>query len=126
MILYFPRSLQSLPRKLHQQRRTIHHAKTDQRKKPFLLNSSCYMQIALLAFLGKKRSTVDCRSLRVIYSLGFRFTLVTGTRRLRCLQQIYFHTPLKWGLFLLQHMQIYSCPSEVQAVSFLTSPTIWI
>ena len=45
MILYFPRSLRSLPRKLHQQRRTIHHAKTDERKKPFLLNSSCYGQI---------------------------------------------------------------------------------
>ena len=41
MILYFPRSLKSLPRKLHQQRRTIHRAKIDRRKKPFLLNSSC-------------------------------------------------------------------------------------
>ena len=44
MILYFPRSLKSLPRKLHQQRRTIHRAKIDRRKKPFLLNSSCCVQ----------------------------------------------------------------------------------
>ena len=44
MILYFPRSLKSLPRKLRQQRRTIHRAKIDRRKKPFLLNSSCCVQ----------------------------------------------------------------------------------
>ena len=36
------KTVTSTPRKLHQQRRTIHHAKTDQRKKPFLVNSSCY------------------------------------------------------------------------------------
>ena len=53
MILYFPRSLKSLPRKLRQQRRTIHHAKIDQRKKPFLLNSSCYRQVAPQALVGK-------------------------------------------------------------------------
>ena len=53
MIPYFPRSLKSLPRKLHQQPRTIHHAKIDQRKKPFLLNTSCYRQITLQALVGK-------------------------------------------------------------------------
>ena len=53
MILYFPRSLISLPRKLRQQRRTIHHAKIDERKKPFLLNSSCYGQITPQATVGK-------------------------------------------------------------------------
>ena len=57
MILYFPRSLKSLPRKLHQQRRTIHHAKIDQRKKPFLLNTSCYRQITLQALVGKRAPT---------------------------------------------------------------------
>ena len=51
MILYFPRSLKSLPRKLHQQRRTIHHAKIDWRKKPFLLNSSCYGQVSRISRL---------------------------------------------------------------------------
>ena len=54
MILYFPRSLRSLPRKLHQQRRTIHHAKIDERKKPFLLNSSCYGQLTPQASVGKR------------------------------------------------------------------------
>ena len=53
MILYFPRSLKSLPRKFHQRPRTIHHAKIDQRKKPFLLNTSCYRQITLQALVGK-------------------------------------------------------------------------
>ena len=53
MILYFPRSLKSLPRKFHQQPRTIHHAKIDQRKKPFLLNTPCYRQITPQALVGK-------------------------------------------------------------------------
>ena len=53
MILYFPRSLRSLPRKLHQQRRTIHHAKIDERKKSFLLNSFCYGQLTPQASVGK-------------------------------------------------------------------------
>ena len=57
MILYFPRSLQSLPRKLHQQRRTIHHAKIDHRKEPFLLNTSCYRQITLQALQGRHAPT---------------------------------------------------------------------
>ena len=53
LILYFTWSLKSLPRKFHQQPRTIHHAKIDQRKKPFLLNTSCYRQITLQALVGK-------------------------------------------------------------------------
>ena len=56
LILYFPRSLKSLPRKLHQQRKTIHHAEIDQRKKPFLLNSSCYRQNHTTSCTSKTRS----------------------------------------------------------------------
>ena len=61
----------------------------------------------------KKRSTVDCRSLRVIYSLGFLFTLITVHVGYVVYSKYTFIPLWSGGLFLLQHMQVYSCPSEV-------------
>ena len=61
MILYFPRSLKSLPRKLHQQRRTIHRAKIDRRKKPFLLNSSCCLKAPVLKLSWTCDVTALCK-----------------------------------------------------------------
>ena len=86
LILYFPRSLKSLLRKLHQQRRTMHRAKIDRRKKPFLLNSSC------------RRSWTAHSQIQLLKTILIRKTCVSNSRLVLVLLVICFGLR-KWREF---------------------------